>query len=118
MLLLLLGCAEAEGPPSLSILTPSEGDTVCGTPLSVVVEVTGFTLVDPESGGEEEGTGHVDVMLNGQDALMTGAEAFVVEDVVDGEVQLKVELSGADHEPVEPYAGDYVYVTVAEAACS
>jgi hypothetical protein len=41
-----------------------------------------------------------------------------VPGVEAGEYQLKAELSNADHTPVDPYAGAFVYITVTEAACS
>ncbi|MDP2316280.1 MAG: hypothetical protein Q8P41_25505 [Pseudomonadota bacterium] len=80
----------------------------------------GLILVDPYAPEEdpEPGTGHIDLMLNGQDAVMGGAESLEVPDVADGVWQLKVELSNADHTPVQPYAGDFLYITVTEAACS
>lgn len=113
--LLLLACAEPDA--SVHIVSPADGDTVCGTPLAVDVEVEGLTLVDPEAATEEPGTGHLDVMLNGQDAAMGGAEHVEIADVADGPWQLKVELSNADHTPVVPYAGEFVYITVEASRC-
>lgn len=115
MILLLLACAEEA---TVEILSPADGDRVCGTPLEVSLSVKGITLVDPYGGDAGAGTGHVDVMLNGQDAVMTDQPDFEIPEVADGEYQLKVELSGSDHEPIEPYAGDFIYVEVAEDACS
>jgi hypothetical protein len=123
--LLALGCTSgidtaATYDPAISLLQPADGSVVCGTPLQVVTEVAGIELVEP--GGAEEdalpGTGHVDVSLNGQDAAMGGEESIDIEGVADGEYQLKVELSNADHTPVEPYAGDLVYITVSADACA
>lgn len=110
----LVGCAGTEDVPSVAILVPQDGATVCGTPLRVELDVQGLVLDDPD---DLEGP-HVDVMLNGQDVRMVAAETFDVPDVADAVWQLKVELSDADHAPLVPYAGDFVYVTVAEAACA
>lgn len=119
MLTLLLACvSEAPETPSVAIAAPLDGATVCGTPLAVDVVVDGITLVDPNGDATDPGTGHIDVMLNGQDVAMTGTERFEVNDVPEGAYQLKVELSNADHTPVEPYAGDLVYISVSEAACT
>lgn len=124
--LIVAGC-QASDPtagedPSIAILSPVEGAVVCGTPLEVKVEVTGIELVDPfppEGTEPEEGTGHIDLSLNGQEAddWMFGGESLVVDGVEDGETQLKVELSNADHTPLEPYAGDFIYITIDHGAC-
>ena len=98
----------------MAILVPADGATVCGTPLHVELDVQGLAFTDPD---DLDGP-HVDVMLNGQDVRMVAADSFDLPDVADAAWQLKVELSGADHAPIVPYAGDFVYVTVAEAACT
>ncbi len=111
LLLPALACSPDAGPPSVRILAPADGERICGSSVPVELEVEGLTLVDvAEDGGP--GTGHVDVMLNGQEAHMTSAESFTLVDVAAGAWQLKVELSNADHTPVEPYAGDFVYIDV------
>ncbi|MFN7145792.1 MAG: hypothetical protein ACK4YP_18600, partial [Myxococcota bacterium] len=126
-LLLLLACTgePVNTDPTITIVAPADGSTVCGTPLVVETVVENFTLVEPFPEGTEElpepGTGHIDVALNGQEASdwMFGGETLVIPSVPDGDgaYQIKVELSNADHTPIEPYAGDYVYVTVDTAAC-
>jgi hypothetical protein len=123
--LLALGCTSGADTattydPTITLVQPADGSVVCGTPLEVVTEVAGIELVEPGGDAEDAlpGTGHVDVSLNGQDAAMGGEESIVIEGVADGEYQLKVELSNADHTPVEPYAGDLVYITVSSAACA
>ncbi len=119
MLTLLLACVStAAETPSVTIASPLDGATVCGTPLAVKVDVDGIVLVDPYGDVTDPGTGHVDVMLNGQDVAMTATERFEVDDVPEGAYQLKVELSNADHTPIAPYAGDLIYVSVSEAACT
>lgn len=123
LLLTLWACAGGavvnNGDPYVQILTPTEGETVCGDPLLVEVEVANLTLVPPVEDPEqaEAGTGHVDIMLNGQDADMVWETTAEIEGVEDGEYQLKVELSYADHTPVEPYAGDLIYITASEEVC-
>ena len=108
-----------EGNPYIELLSPAEGATVCGTPLLVEVFVANIKLVEPVEDVDyaESGTGHVDISLNGQDAAMVWQEHADISDVPDGEYQLKVELSNADHTAVEPYAGDLAYITVSSAVC-
>lgn len=127
MILLLLACTSGAddaalvngGDPYIELVSPQEGDTVCGTPLAVEVYVANMELVEPveDASFAESGTGHVDITLNGQDAAMVWEEHADLDDVADGEYQLKVELSNADHTAVEPYAGDLAYITVAATAC-
>jgi hypothetical protein len=121
MLLLLLACAPSWCPDGacIRLVSPVEDDVVCGSPLEVVTEVQGLTLVDPyeEGGDPAEGTGHIDSYLNGQNSIMSGEPDFEIPDVADGLTQLKVELSKADHTAIEPYAGDFLYITVDSSAC-
>ncbi len=107
------------GDPFIELVAPVEGETVCGSPLAVEVVVENLELVAPveDVSLAEPGTGHVDISLNGQDAAMVWAETTDLTDVADGEYQLKVELSYADHTPLEPYAGDLAYITVSAAVC-
>ena len=121
VVLLMAGCvpSTSDGDPSISIVEPLDGTTVCGTPLHVEVDVENLELVAPVDDPENAlpGTGHVDIMLNGQDAAMVAVTSTDVADVDEGEWQLKVELSNADHTPVEPYAGDLVYIVVSAGEC-
>jgi hypothetical protein len=117
LLLVLLGCGGEPEAASISILSPQDGAIVCGPLLVVELEVAGIELVDPYGGTEEPGTGHIDIALNGQDVAMSDAERVEIPDVSDGVYQLKAELSNADHTPVEPYAGDFVYITVDAESC-
>ncbi len=124
LLSLLLACTGTPGDtgsgPVIRIVSPEDGATVCNAPLVIVTEVLNFTLVEPTETADEPGTGHIDLAINGQEApdTMYGAETLTVPEVEPGfEYQLKVELSNANHEPVEPYAGDYVYVFADAGAC-
>lgn len=104
--------------PYVELVAPLEGAVVCGTPLRVEVCVANIVLVPPSDPEDAEpGTGHVDIQLNGQDASMVWETETDISDVSDGEWQLKVELSYADHTPVQPYAGDLAYVTVDATEC-
>jgi hypothetical protein len=112
------GIADGDDP-AIELLAPVDGATVCGTPLAVEVEVSNMELIPWEESPEDPqpGTGHVDIMLNGQDAAMVWVTTTEIEDIGDGEYQLKVELANADHTPVAPYAGDLAYITVSQVAC-
>lgn len=114
--------AADDGPaPTLSIVEPVDGAEVCSTSFHVVLDIQNLTLVDPYDPPDPlpPGSGHVDVMLNGVDVEMTQAEELDITTAMDGfEYQLKAELSNADHTPIEPYAGDFLYITALASACS
>ncbi len=115
----LIACRPVDpASPSLVIVSPADGSTVCGVPMHVELDVQDFTLVPLSDGADvEPGTGHVDVYLNGQAATMSEALSFDIPDVTPGAWQLRAELVNADHTAIEPYVGDLIYVTVEAAAC-
>jgi hypothetical protein len=117
-----IGCAgqttdTATGTPSIKILSPADGSTVCGTPLVVDVDVQNFVLVDPSTEDLTPGHGHIDMFLNGQGVDMQPAEHMLVPNVGDGAWQLKVELVNSNHTASVPYEGGFVYMNTASSAC-
>lgn len=124
--LALAGCSSATdsadepGTPSITILEPADGATVCATSFHVVLEIENLILVDPYEPPDPlpEGSGHVDVMLDGQDVEMTQGEELDVAAASGFTHQLKAELSNADHTPIEPYAGDFIYIQAEDSACT
>ena len=58
--------AQNEAKPSLTVLSPSNGDTVTSTDIPVSVQVSNFTLSTPDVGlPDKDGEGHIHVMLDG-----------------------------------------------------
>ncbi len=117
---LLSACPETAQDPRITLLSPKEGDVVCGEPLQVEVQVENFTLTEEEGGvyDEPDGTGHAHVYLNGQEVLQGGGESMEVPGpIADGAWQVKVDLANANHSPVEPYTSDTAVITVDAAAC-
>ncbi len=116
----LLGCPNPgpEADPSIQIVSPADDAVVCGTPLAVELEIENFTLVPVSEGSSpNDGEGHIDLSLNGQEVAMDADESFEISEVEDGLWRLQVELVHADHTSVEPYAGDFIYVTVDNSLC-
>lgn len=110
-LLAACGC----GPGEVLILSPQDGEVLCGDPMLLTLDVSGFTLVAP-SGDEtrREGRGHLDVLLNGQDAAMIWEEEARIG-VEPGVWRLRVELSYDDHSPTGAY--DELDLTVDRSVC-
>lgn len=119
--LLLLACAPTDdtgGAPSMVLLSPADGDVVCGSPLVVETDVENFDLTNASEELAPEGSGHLHVYLNGQLEAQTGEETAEITDVGEGEKQLRVELGYANHEPLVPYVGTTIYITISSEACS
>jgi hypothetical protein len=58
--------AQDQAKPSLTVLSPSNGDTVTSTDIPVSVQVSNFTLSTPDVGlPDKDGEGHIHVMLDG-----------------------------------------------------
>lgn len=123
---LALLCAACDGgeevAPMVRFLYPLDGDTVCGDPLEIGIELAGFELIeeivtDPAS--LPDGQGHAHFYLNGQSVYESSTTEVVLDEPVDdGAYQLKVELANANHAPVEPYVYDLIYITVDGALCA
>lgn len=120
MLFLWLACDDPSGPPSLEIVTPEDGATVCGDPLHVELDVRNFELQDPYADPDAPPSataGHVDLFLNGQSVSMVGATESDIPGVKDGEYRLSANLANADHTAVDPFVGDFLFITVDASAC-
>jgi hypothetical protein len=108
-----------ECAPTLTMTSPADSATVCGSPLVVTVDVTGFTLTNADIEDPPPCTGHLHVYLNGQEAAQADQETVEIQDVADGAYQLKADLALADHSALNPYVGtDPIYVTVDNATCT
>jgi hypothetical protein len=123
LLLLIVACSDggsdSEGSPTLELLSPADGDTVCGTPLVVETRVTNFELTNEDIADSPPGVGHLHVYLNGQEVAQAGRETVEINDVKDGEYQLKCDLAQANHDALVPYVGtDPIYITVDAKACA
>ena len=124
--LILSGCAgspaddtsSTSGDPTLTLISPSDGDTVCGSPLEVLADVQNFTLTNETIEDPPPNTGHMHVYLNGQEVAQSDQETVEITDVADGEWQLGLDLALADHSALEPYVGVTIYITVDNSLCS
>jgi hypothetical protein len=120
-LLVLLGCGDggdSAGAPTLTLLAPADGDTVCGDPLVVQVDVENFTLTNEDKEDSPDDLGHLHVYLNGQEVAQAGRETVEIRDVADGDYQLKTDLALANHDALVPYVGtEPIYIVIDSTAC-
>ncbi|MBK7760625.1 MAG: hypothetical protein IPI35_30320 [Deltaproteobacteria bacterium] len=96
------------------ILSPVDGEALCGDPMFLQLDVSGFKLVAPSSDEtRREGQGHLDVLLNGQDAAMIWEEQANIG-VEAGVWRLRVS-SYDDHSPTGAF--DELDITVDPTLC-
>ena len=122
----LLGCpgstdgdsSATTGDPSLTLVSPANGDVVCGSPLKVVADVANFTLTNETIEDPPPNTGHMHVYLNGQEVAQSDQETVEINDVAEAEYQLSLDLSLADHSALDPYVGVTIYITVDNSLCT
>ena len=113
------GGSDSQGSPTLELLSPHDGDTVCGMPLVIEARVTNFTLTNEDIEDPPPGEGHLHVYLNGQEVAQAGQEEVEINDVKDGEYQLRCDLALANHDALDPYVGtEPIYITVDHTVCA
>ena len=105
------------GAPSVTLLQPLDGSTVCGTPLQVAVRVENYVLVEFGPEVAVPGEGHVDFALNGQNVWMTYEPAFEIPEVDPGLYELEAILVDGTHHAIEPEVSDLVRITVDPQVC-
>lgn len=124
LILALLACTGDGGDtatsdaPSLTLVSPEDGDIVCGTPLVVVTELENFRLTNETIEDPPPDLGHMHVYLNGQEVAQTDDTTVEINDVADAEYQLTVDIAHADHTALDPYVGVTIYVTVDSSTCT
>jgi hypothetical protein len=99
------GSGTGSDSPSLTITSPSEGDTV-GSTFTVKWD-SNVDLGEPETGKDHV---HVFVDGNSNDYTVVGGDSFEVTGLSDGKHTVDVTLQNADHSPAG--AEDQVDVTV------
>ena len=84
LLLFLAGCGDPDvdtaacgGAPCLTLLSPADGDTLCGDPLTVTAQVENFTLTNETVEDPPPDLGHMHVYLNGQEVAQSETETVV-----------------------------------------
>jgi hypothetical protein len=113
--LVLAGCVEGAPTPSVSFLSPEDGDEVPVGGVGVSVIVEHFDLV-PEALQHNEGEpqGHLLVALDGEEVLRTGSTTFTVAILDAGPATISAELVYDDGDPLEPPAKASIDVTAVE----
>ena len=102
-----------EGAPSLTILRPSNGDTISGSIISIKVNVTSFQLVDVVANRTNvENQGHLAYVLDGTREIKSVYKDYSMANVAGGTHTLTVELRNNDNTPIYPAVRKSVTVNV------
>jgi hypothetical protein len=89
---------------TLAITRPTQGQTVSGTQVEVVMTLDGGRIVDTASTALTPDTGHIHLLLDGKLVSMTyGLVQLVdVSGLSPGEHTIEAEFVAADHGPFDP----------------
>ena len=100
--------AQAKGIPTLDVLTPSEGQTIYGDKVPVLLDAQNFEIVDFANNAKAvAGQGHVhlwldDEQMTPQSAAKAIEDTFTFSDVPAGDHKLRAELVNNDHTSLKP----------------
>jgi hypothetical protein len=116
----------AQGPPSIAITAPTEGEVLPGPAVTVEVKVGGFDLRPPLQETREPNAGHIEYFLDvaptfdeptplGEDSIIhSGRFSETFASVPSGEHTVSVCLAYDDHTCIGPSLIDSVRVTVGQ----
>lgn len=100
--------AQAKGIPTLDVLTPSDGQTIYGDKVPVLLDAPNFEIVDFANNTKAvSGQGHVhlwldDEQMTPQSAAKAVEDTFTFSDVPAGDHKLRAELVNNDHSSLKP----------------
>jgi hypothetical protein len=91
-----------ESTGTLSIVSPTDGETIRGGTVDLVVDLEGAKLVPATTADIVPDEGHLHVILDDQLVSMTSGTEQEIPDVAPGQHLLKVEFVASDHAPFDP----------------
>ncbi len=115
------------GSPTLTIVQPANGTTITGSDVMVMIQVSGFNIVDKQGQPAVSGQGHVHYYLdynaptaqgkpavppNGTIWQTTANTTYTFHNVTAGSHFVSVELVNNDHTPLNPPVTAKVTITV------
>lgn len=112
-ILVVAGCTSTTSTaPSVSVLSPTEGQTVSGDSVTVMLAASGVRLAAP-NGTVVEGEGHFHVWLDGANEKRGPMTTFTFDNVAAGAHTVKTELHKGDHSLYEGTAKTVSFTTTA-----
>ncbi|HLE80865.1 MAG TPA: hypothetical protein VJA25_06205 [Dehalococcoidia bacterium] len=89
--------------PTLRMLSPTAGQIISDSTLTVTVRVTNFTLAPKAIGGPNQpGQGHWQLVLDGALVSFVGTDSFTLAGLTRGPHQIRVALHNNDHSLLSP----------------
>ena len=116
--------AQANGAPTLEIITPSEDQTIYGNKVPILFNVENFEIVDyQQNTTPAAGQGHIHLWLDDEDPTPVSAnkvieDTFTFSDVLYGSHTLMAELVGNTHQSLTPSQKMTINFTNAEISSS
>jgi hypothetical protein len=100
---------------TIAITQPTQGETVSGPTLDVVMTLSGGTIVDTASTKLTPTTGHIHLSLDGTLVSMTYGlvEEISLQGLAPGRHVLQAEFVAADHGPFDPRVANAVTFRIA-----
>jgi hypothetical protein len=86
----------------LTILSPTNGETVQGPNVQLKISLEGAHIVQATSRNLKPDEGHIHVSLDGQIVSMTFGLEQAIPNVAPGQHTLRVEFVANDHSPFDP----------------
>jgi hypothetical protein len=105
---LLISTVLAQTQPTLKVITPSEGQTIYGSKIPILISIENFNVVDFETNTlPKNGEGHVHLWLDdpnptAESAVKLVDDNFTYSDVSFGEHTVRAELVNNNHTPLRP----------------
>lgn len=110
------GSASEEEAPTVSWLSPADGDTVAAGDVACSVLIEGFTLHDPAKHNDGAPIGYISVSADGAEVLATGETTFTLP-LAAGAHTLTASLFYSDGDEVLASADHLCGEDDADAAC-
>ena len=111
--LFLSGDSFAAGEPTVEILHPMEGQTVYSSEMVLKLDVQNFILNETAVGEPNvPGEGHYHVYINDVPMGFFAVKNLTLDDLPEGDHNLRVELRNNDHSHLEPSVMDEVNFTI------
>ena len=100
--------AQTGANPALTVITPSEGQTLYGQKVPILIDTENHEIVDYQTNTKKvTGQGHVHLWLDEENptpesAVKLTTDEFTYSDVAYGDHTLKAQLVTNDHFPLKP----------------
>lgn len=111
-ILFVAGCTSTSTAPSLSIISPTQGQIISGSSFNAQAAASGVRLV-AANGTIIEGEGHIHFFLDNGSYVLSPTGTYVFENVPAGQHSLRAELHRGDHSLYDNITKTVTFTTAA-----